>query len=232
MRKPTAFLLMPFDSSFDWLHAEIVAGGAEAGLSVVRADNIFRAGVVIDQVRDGISQADTVIAVCTGRNANVFYELGMVQPSKRPILIAETKNDLPFDIHHFRAQFYGGNVPAESRSTLRQRLTAALRETVAESLSEAHLRARAVKRADGYVFEICNDGHIPLTDIKWQSSPELPIMLNTLHRYPVAVLEPGDCQTALMPVSMGSPGTAEVTLEGIAPTGHPYRRTQVVSIFG
>jgi hypothetical protein len=31
--------------------------------------------MIVDQIREAIEQADLVIAVCTGKNADVFYEL-------------------------------------------------------------------------------------------------------------------------------------------------------------
>ncbi len=50
--------------------------------------------------------ADAVIAVCTVRNANVFYELGLADQIHKPILVAAEAQDLPFDVTHFRAQLY------------------------------------------------------------------------------------------------------------------------------
>jgi hypothetical protein len=131
--KPWAFLLMPFDPKFDWLHAEVVGAGEDANVEVQRADDIFAPGIVIDQIKAAIAQADVVIAVCTDRNANVFYELGIAESKHKPILIAETDDDLPFDVHHFRANLYGGTGPKDSRSTVRLRIAAALRETVRAS---------------------------------------------------------------------------------------------------
>ena len=134
-RVAKGFLLMPFDEKFDWLHAEIREAGAEVGVEIDRADDIFEGGVVIDQVRGRIRAADVVIAVCTDRNPNVFYELGIATETHRPILIAESKADLPFDIQHFRAQMYGGQSSQSNRATLRTRLAAAMRETIPGELA-------------------------------------------------------------------------------------------------
>ncbi len=121
---------MPFAAEFDWLHEEIVAAGRDVGIEVRRADDIFRAGAFIDQVRDEVGSADLIVAVCTGRNPNVFYELGIAESHHTPILIAAGPHDLPSDVHHFRAQFYGGSTEAESRGTLKNRVAKALRETL------------------------------------------------------------------------------------------------------
>ena len=63
----------------------------EAGVELRRADNIFRSGVIVDQIREAMADADLVIAVCTGTNANVFYELGMAEAmGHQPILSRPT----------------------------------------------------------------------------------------------------------------------------------------------
>jgi hypothetical protein len=126
---PRAFVLMPFAEDFDWLYEEIRAAGEDADVLVERADDIFAAGIIIDQVRTRIRQADIIIAVCAGRNANVFYELGMSEAFHRPILVGETSADLPFDVQHFRAQFYGG---PDGVTGFRERLVRSMKETLGD----------------------------------------------------------------------------------------------------
>lgn len=79
------FLITPFSAEtaggedttvFAAVQEAIRAAAEETGLDLRRADDIFAAGVVIQQVQGEIEQADVVLAVCSGRNANVFYELG------------------------------------------------------------------------------------------------------------------------------------------------------------
>jgi hypothetical protein len=131
----TAFLLMPFHRSYDWLHAEVVNAAKSAGVRVKRSDGIFRAGVVVEQIIEALKSSDAVVAVCTNKNANVFFELGLaISEGHRPILLARSTRDLPFDIQHFRAQMYGGSGPADSRASLGRRIKAALEETLAERI--------------------------------------------------------------------------------------------------
>lgn len=111
---------------------EAVRGAAEdAEVELRRADDIFAAGVVIDQIRGEIERADLVIAVCTGRNPNVFYELGLADAANhRPILVAAESSDLPFDVQHRRAQLYGS---PQSPDDLRTRISLAIAETLVDS---------------------------------------------------------------------------------------------------
>jgi hypothetical protein len=122
----SAFLLMPFHDSLEWLRDLIVDAGNAAGVHVERADDIFQAGVVVDQIKNRIQSADLVIAICTGQNPNVFFELGIADHFHWPILLAEDANDLPFDIQHYRAVTYRGLDHALLRRALQAAIDATL----------------------------------------------------------------------------------------------------------
>src|SRR5262249_40042574 len=97
-----------------------------AGVELIHPGQMQEAGTIISQIRRYIRSADVVIAVVTGQNANVFYELGY---SRRPaILIGRSKDDIPFDVKADRYWTYGGMGELE---TLSARLTDAIRQTVA-----------------------------------------------------------------------------------------------------
>jgi hypothetical protein len=44
--------MMPFLPELDWLHQEIVAAGCDVKARVWRADDIFEAGIIIEQIRN------------------------------------------------------------------------------------------------------------------------------------------------------------------------------------
>jgi hypothetical protein len=136
---PTAFLLTPFGAkaagdenpaTYRAVQRAIRAACADTGVELRRADSIFRSGVIVDQIREALADADLVIAVCTGKNANVFYELGMAEAmGHRPILIAPNATHLPFDKAHWRCHVYGGK--RLTAKNLRVRLAKAIAETLA-----------------------------------------------------------------------------------------------------
>jgi hypothetical protein len=117
---------MPFDNSLEWLRTLIVQAGDSVDVHVERADDIFRAGIVIEQIKERIRAADVILAVCTGQNPNVFFELGIADQWHWPIILAEEANDLPFDIRHYRAIIYGG----PGRAMLSKAVEAAIEETL------------------------------------------------------------------------------------------------------
>ena len=114
---PIAFLLTPFSPEaaggerpkvFRQVQEAIGQAAERAGVQLRRADSIFKGGVIIDQVREAIGQADVIVAVCTGKNPNVFYELGLAEAmGHTPILVAPNARHLPFDKAHCRCHMYG-----------------------------------------------------------------------------------------------------------------------------
>jgi len=73
-----------------------------------RADAQVLTVPLLDKINDYILQADVIIADCSGRNPNVFYELGIAHAhSKKVILITnESIRDAPSDVRHFEFIHY------------------------------------------------------------------------------------------------------------------------------
>ena len=58
----------------------------------------------------GINEAKVVIAEITGKNPNVFYELGIAHTlGKDVILITQNMKDIPFDLNRYRIIEYEDN---------------------------------------------------------------------------------------------------------------------------
>jgi nucleoside 2-deoxyribosyltransferase len=59
------------------------------------------------EVWTAINQADIIIADCTNRNPNVFYEVGIAHAmGKQTILMVQTIDDIPFDLRGLRVIEY------------------------------------------------------------------------------------------------------------------------------
>jgi hypothetical protein len=102
-QKLDVFVLMPFKAKLEKLYTSHIKGlGKELGITIQRADELFLAGPFMEKVWDGICAARVVIADCTEKNANVFYELGIAHTVGKPVvLITRSKKDIPSDITHF-----------------------------------------------------------------------------------------------------------------------------------
>ena len=72
------FVLMPFNTKMEKVYTNhIKKMGEELGVTIRRADEIFLPGPFMKKVWDGISAAHLILADCTEKNLNVFYEIGI-----------------------------------------------------------------------------------------------------------------------------------------------------------
>lgn len=104
-----AFVLMPFTDELTEIYERFVKLPIEEGLKVrcVRADDFFVAKPIMADVWEGINRASFVVAELTGKNPNVFYELGMAHVLGKPvILLAQSVDDIPFDLRSIRSIIY------------------------------------------------------------------------------------------------------------------------------
>ncbi len=77
-----------------------------------------------------IARSKVVVCDLSGRNANVFYEVGIAHTLGRDVvLITQSHDDVPFDLRHHRYITYLNN--SEGLDALRQSLTSRLRTLMA-----------------------------------------------------------------------------------------------------
>ena len=110
---------MPFVRAFDDVYASIrdACESPHLLLSCSRADDFYGAGHIMEDILTGILSSDYLVADVTGKNPNVFYELGIAHCCKvlsRVIIISQTLDDVPFDLRHMRCLTYR-NDPAGLR---------------------------------------------------------------------------------------------------------------------
>jgi hypothetical protein len=70
-------VMMPFHPRFDGVYAALKSATESAGLHCRRADDIWENPAVMQDVVSLIDRSHIVICDCTGRNPNVFYEIGI-----------------------------------------------------------------------------------------------------------------------------------------------------------
>lgn len=106
--KPDLFVAMPFKKELQHIYTDNICGVAERiGLKVARADNFFTANSIMSDIWSAINAAKIVLADCTGKNPNVFYEMGIAHTVGKPlILISQNDDDVPFDLRHVRYIMY------------------------------------------------------------------------------------------------------------------------------
>src|SRR4028119_46996 len=128
--KPFVFVLMPFDQKFRDIYEFGIKGAAEdVGAYAERVDEQHFGTSILDRIYNQINKSDVIVADMTGRNANVFYEVGYAHAlGKLVLLLTQDADDIPFDLKHHQHTVYGGEI-AKLRKELAQRLKWALAES-------------------------------------------------------------------------------------------------------
>lgn len=110
--KPFAFVLMPFDEEFkDVYRLGIQAAARECDVVAERVDEQIFTESMLERIYRQIDSADFVIAEMTGKNPNVFYEVGYAHAKgKLCTLITSEAGDIPFDLKHHRHLVYNGSI--------------------------------------------------------------------------------------------------------------------------
>lgn len=119
--KPFCFVLMPFASSFNDIYEFGIKGAcADAGLYCERVDEQVFLGSMLERIYNQISRSDLLIADMTGKNPNVFYEVGYAHAlGKNVILLTSVAEDIPFDLKHFPHIVYGNEIKSLRASLAR-----------------------------------------------------------------------------------------------------------------
>ena len=173
-----AFVLMPFSSDFDDIYRlGIKEPAATLGIRAERVDEQLFTEGILDRIYRQIDAADVIVADMSGKNPNVFYELGYAHAKdKLCILLTRDVADIPFDLKGRRHIVYDGSIQF-------------LREQIVKNLEWAQLQIDNVRRSrirvqareiDGelersqwndtaamtFVIDLHNDSEVPSAEIE------------------------------------------------------------------
>jgi len=110
--KTFAFVLMPFDENFlDIYKFGIQETAKAAGVRAERVDEQLYSETILERIYRQIDSCDFIIADLTGKNPNVFYEVGYAHAKgKLCTLLTQSADDIPFDLKHHRHIIYDGSI--------------------------------------------------------------------------------------------------------------------------
>lgn len=167
--KETVFVLMPFRDEFkDVYELAIKRAIEECGFGCLRADELFNASIIIEDIENSIRDALLVVADLTTRNPNVFYEVGYARAlDKEVVLLTQSKDDVPFDLQHRRYIRY--NTDARGIDELRT--------TLVRTLQAVAPRARRTENA---------------RQVQESAESELSLLREELQVLKTAMLQPPD----------------------------------------
>jgi hypothetical protein len=121
--KPFVFVLMPFESALDDLFNHGIKGACESvGAYCERLDDQIFQENMLHRIYNEIAKADIVVAEMTGRNPNVFYEVGYAHAlGKRVVLMTQSARDIPFDLQQYFHIIHGNRID-DARAALERHL--------------------------------------------------------------------------------------------------------------
>ena len=109
-KKDIIGVMMPFGPSFQKTYDAIERACAKTPLRAKRADQVWNNSTVIHDILELINHSAIVICDLTGRNPNVFYELGIAHAwGKTVVPITQNAADVPFDLSQHRYLTYHNN---------------------------------------------------------------------------------------------------------------------------
>lgn len=125
------FVISPFGGWSDaYYEAIFLPAIASAGLRAQRADSLFRSSNIVHDIWRLVTTAKVMVADLTGKNPNVFYELGLAHAARKPVLLlTQDIEDIPFDLRALRVIRYDTQHPKWGE-LLQIRITKGLQETL------------------------------------------------------------------------------------------------------
>lgn len=102
------FVIMPFKENWS---EDVYRGFSDAleplGYKVLRADEVTKDDMITQTIWELINRSKFIIADCTGKNPNVFYELGLAHAVGKSVFICtQNSSDVSFDLMHIRHYCY------------------------------------------------------------------------------------------------------------------------------
>ena len=153
------FVIMPFRAELHYMylfmkrHIETTFPGVQCS----RGDEKILTVSVLDKIAGYIQQAHVVIADCTGRNPNVFYELGMAHAKEKPVILitSDPVEEAPTDIRAFEFIRY----QLDDEVNFVDKLDRALRQLLGSQFDELF------KQASVFFNEFRTSTHLPISAV-------------------------------------------------------------------
>lgn len=110
--------LMPFNKQYNPKYLAIQEACSNSGFSCHRSDEKFVQGDVVKYTMELILKSQFIIAVLDGRNANVFYEIGIAHAIGKSVLLLSDVSrlkEVPFNIQGNRLILYNSTLDLKTK---------------------------------------------------------------------------------------------------------------------
>jgi hypothetical protein len=108
------FVLTPFNEKYTEQYSVINRLVTSLGFKCSKGDDSNISSNILGHIAEQIAKSRLVIANISGRNPNVFYELGIAHALGKPVIIvSESLSDIPFDINSSRILAFDDEIDLE-----------------------------------------------------------------------------------------------------------------------
>ena len=204
------FVVMPFDSLFQTQYERVVRPAIEElGLKCVRGDEIYSRANIMSDIWKSIRRSRVIVAELTGRNPNVFYEIGLAHALGKPIiLLTRNEDDVPFDLKALRYRYYDVNDPYWGEN-LRGAIQSMVQNVLDQTEFSTYLEGITVNLEipePPQKVDITSKVPVSLPDISgvWQGTWK-PALWETEHHGSIFITQQGEKLSGTMSVSYASP---------------------------
>jgi hypothetical protein len=187
--KKFCFVLMPFDNDFDDIYKlGIKQSCIDAGAYCERVDEQIFNESILERIYNQIAKADIVIADMTGRNPNVFYEVGYAHAlGKTTLLLTKNSDDIPFDLKHYPHIIYNNKI-----TQLKDDLTTKVKWYI-ENNTDNQIDLNV------YIDVFLNDKSLTNKDVEYIiEEKKIPSPILTLHNRTFDTYNPGDYSVGII----------------------------------
>ena len=151
MKELTCFTIMPFGNQQEYsggsdeanfvfeyiIQAGIKQAETELKIEILNKREVDKnkPGAITKSIIKALTVSDFVIADLTGRNPNVFLELGIRYSvsSEKTILLSQAGEEIPFDIKNYRVIEYKTLKPDLASASLAQYIKSSLDNSIVDS---------------------------------------------------------------------------------------------------
>lgn len=110
------FVLTPFNEKYTSQYSTISNLVTSLGFKCNKGDDSNLSSNILAHITEQIAKSRLVIANISGRNPNVFYELGLAHALGKPVIIvSESLSDIPFDINSSRILAFDDEADLEAK---------------------------------------------------------------------------------------------------------------------
>ena len=78
---------MQFSDTFNALYTDVIKPRVKSSFGSIRADDIYKCDLIINDIARSIEEASVIIADVTTDNPNVFYEVGYAHGIKKATIL-------------------------------------------------------------------------------------------------------------------------------------------------